>query len=269
MSLARLAMRLAAARALTGTTIAEDRVFDSAVDPINQAISKNRQPLLIVTTDEHELVVTGRDMASGNHQCDLVIELVIAAAVDVPADDGQGGQITMAIPHTDEGMELLLDMLEHQVVACLTKPGEAWAEVWKALVPSVTKRLSRRGASAENGLRFAARQVVLTCDLLDTPLNTAEISEGTAWGKLLAAMDSDATLSAVANMLRAEIDNLGSSDWRVAVQEMGISLDALDMIGIAPALDEAGDPVPLDTVLVDEAGSTTTIDTASADEQGV
>ena len=119
MSLTRLAMRVAAARALNGRTLAGPRVFDSAVDPIDQTIAEQRQPLIVLTTDEHELDVTGRDLDSGNHQCDLVIEVAIAARVEVPASDGQGGQITIAIPHTDEGMELTLDLMEHQIVTAL------------------------------------------------------------------------------------------------------------------------------------------------------
>ena len=81
MSLTRLVMRLAAARALKDRTLAGARVFDSAVDPIDQTIAAQRLPLLVLTTDEHELDVTGRDLGSGTHRCDLVIELAIASRV--------------------------------------------------------------------------------------------------------------------------------------------------------------------------------------------
>ena len=46
MSLARLAMRLAAARAVKGVTLAGDRVFDSAIDAIDLTLAENRQPIL-------------------------------------------------------------------------------------------------------------------------------------------------------------------------------------------------------------------------------
>ena len=78
MSLARLAMRIAAARALRGSTLAEGRVYDSAILPIDETIAAERQPILIVTTDDHELEVTGRDLFHGNVSCDLVIEAAIA-----------------------------------------------------------------------------------------------------------------------------------------------------------------------------------------------
>ena len=149
MSLTRLVMRLAAARALRDRTLAGPRVFDSAVDPIDQTIAETRQPLIVLTTDEHELDVTGRDLSSGPHRCDLVIEIAIASRVEVPASDGDGGQISIAIPHTDEGMELTLDIMEHQVTRALTRDDTSWSRAWMKLVPRVTQRLSRRGASAE------------------------------------------------------------------------------------------------------------------------
>lgn len=269
MSLTRLAMRLAASRALLNRTLAGDRVFDSAVDPIDQTIANKRQPLLVLTTDEHEVETTGRDLSSGNHQCDLVIEVAIASRVEVPASDGQGGQITIAIPHTDEGMELTLDMMEHQVVAALTRDNNEWSRVWMKLVPRIQRRLSRRGASAENGVRFAARQLVLTCDLVDTPPIGAQIEAGTAWGDALAAMEADEALAPIAGMLRAEIEGETVPEWEQAAQMLGIPLEVVDQLGFMPTLDLEGDPVAVGEVVLAEDGRTMTIDEQTADEQGV
>jgi len=163
MSLTRLAMRLAAARALRDRTLAGARVFDSAVDPIDQTIAETRQPLLVLTTDEHALDVTGRDLSSGAHRCDLVIEIAIASRVEVPASDGDGGQISIAIPHTDEGMELTLDIMEHQVTRALTRDDTAWSRAWMKLVPRITRRLSRRGAVVRE--RGALRRASAGVDL--------------------------------------------------------------------------------------------------------
>lgn len=269
MSLTRLAMRVAAACALRDRTLAGPRVFDSAVDPIDQAIAEQRQPLIVLTTDEHALDATGRDLGSGNHQCDLVIEVAIAARVEVPASDGQGGQITIAIPHTDEGMELTLDLMEHQVVAALTRDDNAWSRIWMTLVPRVQRRLSRRGASAENGVRFAARQLVLTCDLVDTPPIGTQIEAGTAWGDALAAMEADPALAPIAAMIRAEIEGEAVPDWGQAAQMLGIPLEVVDQLGVKPTLDLVGDPVLLGGVTLDEDGRTAALDEKTADGQGV
>ena len=254
MSLTRLAMRLAAARAVRDRTLAGARVFDSAVDPIDQTIAETRQPLIVVTTDEHALDITGRDLGSGDHACDLVFEVAIASRVEVPAPDGQGGQITIAIPHTDEGMELTLDIMEHQIIAALTQDDGAWSAAWMKLVPRVTRRLSRRGASAENGVRFAARQIVLTCDLVDTPSAGAAIPPGSAWAEVLRLMGADTALTGIADLLRSEIEGAALVDWRRAAAELGIPLEVADQIGIGPVLDFGDDPKPLEQVIIDGDG---------------
>jgi len=268
MSLTRLVMRLACVQALKGQTLAGTRVFDSAVAPLDLVVEEHRQPLIVVTTDEHEADITGRDLLRGAQTCDLVIEIAIAATASMPSSNEPGEAITIEIPHTDEGMELTLDMLEHQCVAALIRDNTPWATIWMNLVPRVTRRLSRRGASSDHGLRFAARQIVLTCDLVDTPARTADLSDSSAWGLALAAMDADANLARIANMLRAEIDGGGLADWQIIAQSLGLTDVGVRNIGLEPALDENGDPVQLDVVLIDEDDAITTIDAAFADEQG-
>ena len=268
MGLTRLVMRLACVQALKGQTLAGTRVFDSAVAPLDLVVEEHRQPLIVVTTDEHEADITGRDLLRGAQICDLVIEIAIAAAASVASSNEQGEAITIEIPHTDEGMELTLDMLEHQCVAALIRDNTPWATIWMNLVPRVTRRLSRRGASSENGLRFAARQIVLTCDLVDTPTRTSDIVEASAWGQALAAMDGNESLAPLASVLRAEIDGGGLADWQIIAQSLGLTDVGVRNIGLEPALDENGDPVQLDVVLIDEDDAITTIDAAFADEQG-
>ena len=240
MSLARLAMRIAAARALRESTLAEGRVFDSAIAPIDQTIAEERQPILIVTTDDHEMEVTGRDLFHGNVSCDLVIEAAIAARVELTA--GDDGETMIAIPHTDEGMELALDIMEHQIMAALTRERSDWSRVWMKLVPRVSRRLSRRGASVEKGVRFAARQIVLTCDLIEAPSDGAAIADGTAWADVLGVMASDADLATIAAMLRSEIEGDPLADWRRAANMLGIHLETTDAIGLGPVLDLSEDP---------------------------
>jgi hypothetical protein len=260
MSLTRLAMRVAAARALRDRTLAGPRVFDSAVDPIDQTIADQRQPLIVLTTDEHELEVTGRNLGIGNHRCELVIEIAIAARVEVPASDGQGGQITIAIPHTDEGMELTLDIMEHQVLRALTRADNRWSTVWMRLVPRITRSLSRRGASADNGVRFAARQLILSCDLVDTPVAGGTVAPEGAWGALLVLMEADPALAGLASLLRGEIEGAPVDAWRRAAEALGVPLEVADQIGIGPETDLADDPSPLTEILVEGGPRSVVID---------
>ena len=246
MSLARLAMRIAAARALRGATLAETRVYDSAIAPIDQTIAEERQPILIVTTDDHEMEVTGRDLFHGPVACELVIEAAIAARVEV-AGDGESESV-ITIPHTDEGMELALDLMEHQVMAALIRERTPWSRVWMKLVPRLSRRLSRRGASVEKGVRFAARQIVLTCDLIEAPTDGAAIAEDTAWADVIAIMSADSDLAPIAQMLQSEIEGQPLADWRRAANMLGIHLETADAIGLGPVLDLSNDPAPLEAI---------------------
>ena len=166
-------------------------------------------------------------------------------------------------------MELTLDLMEHQVIGVLTRDDNAWSRAWMGLVPRITRRLSRRGASAENGVRFAARQLVLTCDLVDTPPIGAVPEAGTAWGNVLAAMEADPALAPIAAMLRAEIEGETIPVWEQAAQMLGIPLAVVNQLGVMPTLDLAGDPVAVRGVVLDEDGRTWTLESQIADEQGV
>lgn len=236
MSLSRLAMRIAAAQAVRGVTLAENRVFDSAIDPIDATIAENRQPILVVMTDEHDSAITGRDLNAGDQSCDLVIEAAIASRVEI------AGEVGITIPHTDEGMELVLDLLEHQVIAALTREHSPWSRVWLKFVMRVKRRLSRRGASAENGIRAAARQIVLTCDLISVPTEGGEIPAGSAWADMLSIMATDAALAPVAVLLRSTIEGSGdTAQWVRDANLLGITQETATAIGLGPLTILTGD----------------------------
>jgi hypothetical protein len=123
----------------------------------------------------------------------------------------------------------------------------------------VTRRLSRRGASSENGVRFAARQLVLTCDLVDTPAIGAAIPPSTAWGEALALMEADQTLAPIAAMLREQIEGEDVPDWARTSQMLGVPLEVMDQLGVLPTLDAQGAPVTMDAVIFDEEGERITV----------
>jgi len=159
-------------------------------------------------------------------------------------------QSIITIPHTDEGMELALDLMEHQVMAALIRERTPWSRVWMKLVPRISRRLSRRGASVEKGVRFAARQIVLTCDLIEAPTDGAAIAAGTAWAALLGVMEEDADLAPIALMLRSEIEGSPLADWRRAANMLGIHQETASAIGLGPVLDLSEDPQVLEEAVI-------------------
>lgn len=253
MSLSRLAVRIATQRALSGQTLAGTRVYDSQIDPIDLSVQTHREPFVVVYTDDHTRPLAGRDLTHGEDGLDLILELAVAAKVKAPAR-AEGGATApdVEIPQTDAGMEIVLDILEHQAMQALQAGRTPWSRVWQRMTARLTRRLSRRGASNENGVRFAARQITITCDPIGDPDAGVDLAPETAWGAFLAALEADEELSAIADVIRHAVTTGGPlTEWRLAAERLGVSDATVDAIGIAPVLDLAGAPVGLGRIDVD------------------
>ena len=239
MSLSRLAMRVAAARAIRGATLAENRVYDSAIDPIDQTIVDNRLPIVTVSTEDHDATITGRDLFHANHSCRLVIETAVASRVVIE------GTSEMAIPHTDEGMEIVLDIMEHQIMAALIRERTPWSRVWMRLVPVVKDITSKRAASSEGGVRYAARQIIITCDLISAPTDGGAIVDGSTWADTLAVFEADSQMAPIGQLLRTTITGEPLAEWRRDANRLGVPLAVADAIGLGPVSLPSDDPAEL------------------------
>ncbi len=264
MSLARLALRLISVQALDGRTMAGDRIFDSIADPIDKKLSDEARLMAVVRTDDHEVAnIMQRQMHVGQDACDLVIEIGIAAQSTIEVD-GEAA-VTLEIPHTDEGMEMTLDFMEHQIISLFTRDTNNWSKLWMMFCPRVTARVSRRAAQESPGVHFAARQIVLTCDLLGDPTPGVTLPAGSPWLMLLDALESvgEPQLVGTANVIRALIEGDEVADWRRAAFDLGVPLEIADFMGVGTVLvagmdDRTDDPAaPANTVILDEEGDKT------------
>jgi len=164
MSLSRAILRIITVQCLRGHTLAEDRVFDSDLDPLDHRISSQKKPVAVVYTDDQQEDVGDRaDMGQGAGSIDLVIEIAIAGSVVFDGVDESESAVEVTVGESDAGMELTLDLLERQAIAALTTATGEWPNLWRVFCVRILRRVSKRGGSAENGSRFAARQIVLTC----------------------------------------------------------------------------------------------------------
>lgn len=246
MSLARTILRIAAVQAITGKTIAGDAVFDSDIDPIDQRVSETPQPVIVVYTDDDQSSPTGfADFLQGS-QVELVIEVVYAgrASVTLDADGPDGPQQAevLQLSGRDATNEILLDMIERQVVRTLVAGQGEWSQVFRAVACKCTRRLSRRGASAEQGARFAIRQLVLTLEPLIDPVPGAPVTPGSAWDKAFSLMEAS-QFGPIARLLREDIEGQPITEWRRFAGQLGVSLETMSAIGMGPV--GAVDPVPL------------------------
>lgn len=264
MGLSRLALRIITCRALTGATIAGASVHDSAVDTIDQMVKAQRKPFITVSTDEHRRTITGRDLRHGDDQCELVLDVAVASKVTADA----GGEI-IVIPQTDAGMEVILDLIGQQINEALLSGATVWSRLWQDFAVRVVSVASRRGASAEDGTRFAARQIVITADILGDPVR-GSVPFG-PWQRLLAAMDADAELADMGALIRYAIEgDVPLTEEAMVASLYGISEETVGALGMAAVRDAEGAAVPVDEIILDQEGLPDIVLTEqAADEQGV
>lgn len=198
MSLCRLALRHCAVKALTGQTIVGANVTDSdfgALDltPDGQLqIEEGRdRPFVLVYTDESRATETDIRSLRQNGELDFVIEYGVASAMtDIDPQTGESVIAGVNIPATDANFEAALDLMDRQVLSVLAG-GTGWAELWRGLSNGVTKIERRRRASADEGIRIAARQTRITLSALPDPVPGQALADTSIWARFLAAIDGD------------------------------------------------------------------------------
>jgi hypothetical protein len=230
MSLVPLALRIITVRALRGQTYAEGRVSDSLLDPIDMTVSGEKSPVLVVSSDDDEIRHNGgKDILGADRRIDLVIEMAVASTV--AAGDGSS---QIVIPHTDAGMEAVLSIMARQVMRALMTDATPWANLWRRCVVSIGGAQSRRGGGSENGVRYAARQLLLSCHTLAEPYFGSTVEPGTFWADFLALAEAGTDLAPLANVIRNEIEVPATlTDWQEAAAALGISREATSIIKIA------------------------------------
>jgi hypothetical protein len=256
MSLSVMAVRLAAFKALQGRTFAENRVFDSRVDALNFTAEDDRAPLIVVSVDEDRGTVEGRDLAAASREVELVIEIAIAARMRRTIGAGETEE-TVEVPETDAGLEASVGLVGYQVMRALQADPGAWSEVFRALVPRIFSFTARRGADVKNGVRYAARQIVLRCDCLADPAFGEALDPDLPWGRFVALAKADASLGRLGKLIEAEIAGGLLPHWQAAQASLGLTAGEASGIGIAPFLGhaESGEALgTLDEIILDPFG---------------
>ncbi|WP_404291540.1 hypothetical protein ACD578_05375 [Microvirga sp. RSM25] len=252
MSLVSFAIRICLERALVDKTYAEERVYDSQITPTNETVPKGQKPLIILSTDDDKSDIREWDLLRGQRDLEVVIEMVLATFVKAK---GGPDQIEVIIPHTDAGMEASLGFMQRQVMRALMDPLDPWAELLKEFMGRINRTLGRRGASAEKGVRYAAKQLVLVCDPIFEPDFGETIPPDSPWGRLIALMEADAELVDLALVLRAEIENGNDlPSWRRFQASRGWTDARVRNAGFAPVdTTEAGEaPVAIEGTVEDQ-----------------
>lgn len=225
MSLSSLAIRYATIRALKGRTYAGANVFDSQIEPLNLIGKDGKDFAVIVTTDDDDVKITGRDLIAGDHQLELVIEVVATARLTVKTEDGESEE-ALTIPATDAGLEASLNLIGWQIARALSADGGEWGDLWRGLVMRVHSISSRRGADEANGIRYAARQYVYKIDHIAEPEPGITPAGGDLWARAIAMLKADPEFGAIGKIIENTVTANEPEPWERIRASLGLANDA-------------------------------------------
>lgn len=234
MSLARLALRLCAVRALAGRTTVGANVTDSdfgALDltPDGQISTDRESPFVLIYTDESRATETDMRSLRQNGELDLVLEYGIASPMtEINEATGEAVIAGFNIPATDANLEAALDLIDRQVMAVLSGD-DGFAELWRGLSDGVTKIERRRRASTDEGVRIAARQTRITLAAKPDPVFGQPLSPGSIWSRLVIALADDPALEMVQAMLGET-----RPEWSAVIAGRGMTAGETRALGFAP-----------------------------------
>ena len=220
MSLVAYALRTTLQQALLGKTHAEDRVYDSLITPLEQLTDGGALPLIIISTDEDEgkLRYLNAKFEPNDRSSNLIIETTIASALVVEA-----GVAAVEVPHTDEGLEKVLDFMARRIWRAILDPVCPWADLFRGFFGEGRRYFVRRGADDSKGTLFAARQLMLICDPTLEPVHGEPVEPGSVWGRLITQMRDTELLRDYADLLAEEICGAPLEPWQVLQARLGLT----------------------------------------------
>ncbi|MCJ2080746.1 hypothetical protein [Methylobacterium sp. J-090] len=242
MSVVAYAIRTRLGAALVGRTLAGGRVYDSAVQPIEELIRAEPQPFLVISTDDEEITPRGWALLDADRELNFVVEIAIGGMtrIDLPEAEGGGAALRLDIPHTDDGLETTLNMVGREIMREI-QVGGPWSDLLRDITFGLKKVTIRRGSNTEQGTRFAARQYVFTTDTIAEPDFGAE-PEG-IWVRLLDLMQADPRLSGAVPLMRRMIVGDALPDWRRVQVDLGLTDRSYRTLGLGPLFTGVGEPL--------------------------
>ena len=234
MSLLRPIIRSCAVAALRHKTWAENRVYDSDLTSLAEAIlGQAQKPYIVVYTDVDDRTPPSMgEMYDGRaRQLQLAVEIGVASAVADPNSDN----IVIKFSATDEGLEWACDVIEGQVIAALYgDPDSPWGNLLRRFAPRVLKMPSRRGGQSERGVKFAARRTVFTLQTIFDLAPGVELSDEHPVHDFIRLARSDGAPIGVVDRASIVEKLIIESDvnppWRVAQAYLGMDEQSIKNI---------------------------------------
>ena len=233
-------IRMCAVAALRECTWAEERVYDSDNTPLADALKAETnvaKPYIVVYTDEDNRgEISGLDVYASDRSLLLILEIGVASAITVEGTD----EVTLQIPGTDASMELAVDIVEGQAIdALFGNPTSVWGELFRRIVLRVEKVSGQRGGSAEQGTRWAARQVAIMCDVISDPPPGIVLPLSHPVRDFIAAAKAAPAslgLAGAGEMIEATLTMTAALSWQQAQAWLALTAKGVRAIGVAPPL---------------------------------
>lgn len=203
MSLERTALRLATVMALANgfrapwPTMAQGRVFDSRLDPLQIVDLKSDDVLPVIT------VITDDDKGSSlsDNNGGPPFEHTVTLSIDISI--GMVGEIDeklafVSMPQSEPELEAMLDLFERQIKSALIDPVAAWTAQFTANCRRMLDWSSIRYVESDSNVRLAARRLNASVMLQHEDLTILQtvppraVAVPAPLGPLLAAIIADA-----------------------------------------------------------------------------
>lgn len=217
MSLARIAMRIAAVEALKGRTLVGDNVLDSEIGAFETRAdgalrSSKDKPFLTVYTDAASVSGDTIQLRSLNQNgaTEIVFEMGVTTAMTETNDDGES--TIVGIPATDRTLEFFLDVVSREISEALTDPDNEWGQIFQSFAIKYQKIERLRTSNEDEGVRLAGQQIRVTASLVEDPVPGTQLATEGAFAKFFAAaaVSPDPMVQAHAALMQAKIS--GSQD---------------------------------------------------------
>lgn len=264
------ALRMAAVQALMGTTSAEDFIFDSWVDP-RELMQDDAHPVVCVYTDDGMMDIASATefLTPDTSKVSLSFEMFVGRGVLVTAGDG-AGTVQVDFTNTDANQETYLRCLAYEIVRALSA-STPWADCFRSFIfrPSKDEWSTwNRGADADKGRRFALQRVVYKLETIAEPIPGAPLNQ--TYDNFLTLLAQVPELADQAAFLREFITSPAVPSWEQIRRQLGMSMQELRAIGIAPVLAEETGEAPLASTItvIDERGTLDVAETTTLTEDG-
>ena len=191
MSVVRQLLQIAMVEACRGKTIALDAVFDSRMDTLDGLMDGESRPVLVFSVEESE----SRRMDQIDGLCGrstrftVMVQAAVASGREIR--DRNNTVVLQAVGETDAAFEAQLNILDWQWRAALTRPGNAWADMFRSLMTSIGQIKDQRATDPETGTKHAARFTQFDLDVMPDPIPGDPIPEVIEEGLALLETDTD------------------------------------------------------------------------------